>query len=175
VVAASASPTEPQRAAIDAKIEELLAAHPDAVRLDERTLSLAADQLVLELVPLDAGADHATPESPGGAAHSELGTTSQALKISVGFNVYIRMTPNDRREAVAIVGAVGGGAAGAALCAAGSPVLQVVCSVLGASAAERAARAAFDRTAERPECGLEVRIGLSSGTRFIRGDSSAAC
>jgi hypothetical protein len=170
---APAAVSDSTQLAIDAKIEDVLAQYPDAVRIDDHTLSLADDQIVLELVPTGE-VSGPTPDS-GSEQDAEIGQVSQPLRISFGFNVYVRLTPNDRREVAAIAGAVGGGAAGAVLCAEGTPILQTICSVAGVEIGSRVARAVFDRVAQRRECGLEIRVGFSSGTRFISGDSSRAC
>lgn len=175
VAAESAEPaavSESTQLAIEARIQEVIDQYPDAVRIDERTLSLANDQVVLELVPMDDSSSTAALSLGEGA---ELGQNSEALKISLGFNIYVRLTPNDRREVVAIVGAVGGGAAGATLCARGTPILQAICGAAGVEIGGRVARAVYDRYAVRQSCGLELRYGFSSGVRFIRGDSSQAC
>lgn len=97
-------------------------------------------------------------------------------KISIGWYIYIRFNPTERREVTQAVVAAGGAIGSAIVCSRAGGIGAVVCGAVGAIAAVVIFEFIYDNQWNRPECGLEIRFRSGiEGTRLIQGDSDRDC
>lgn len=99
-------------------------------------------------------------------------------KISFGRYIYVRFDPTERRELANAIAGAGGAVVGAALCARAGAIAAGVCSIVGTGVAIVVFQVAYNSRANRPHCGLEVRVTYAAfldGWRLIQGNSANNC